>query len=149
MKTIKIIVVLSLFFLFSCVKPIHIGKIESVKLNSLSGSSLNIDVKMPIQNPNFFKIKVLEANLNLTFNSTVLGGFNFPEPIILSAASDKSYSIPIEFKRIDMLTGIMGLASVFTEKQAKVKIKGTVKARAFIFTKTYKVDEESSVKLFK
>ena len=148
---LSLLLVLLSVISFSCfeIKPIEVGDIQGVRINKLSGKSVSLDVLLPINNPNTFKFKITGVNLNIVVNNVKLGKVKNIDKVTVPARSNQIYSFLVEVEFSKILTGAISLFKYLMESQAKVKLTGHIKVKAFFISKTIEVNEEKTVKLFK
>lgn len=130
------------------IKPVEVGDIQGIRINKLSGKSISLDVLLPINNPNTFKFKITDINLDIVINNVNLGKVKNIDKVTVPARSNQIYSFLVEVEFSKILTGAISLFKYLMESQAKVKLTGHIKVRAFFISKTIKVNEEKTVKLF-
>ncbi len=136
---------------FSCfeIKPVEVGDIQGIRIKKLSGKSVSLDVLLPINNPNTFKFKITGVNLDIVINNVNLGKVKNIDKVTVPARSNQTYSFLVEVEFPKILTGAISLFKSLMESRVKVKLTGHIKVRAFFISKTIKVNEEKTVKLFK
>ena len=150
LKTLKLFTLIFLtVFLTSCIKSVEIGKIEKVKVNKISMTGINLEIQIPIKNPNFFDLKLKEVDINLTVNDIELGTIENVSKVVIPAKSDEIITFPIDLKLDNVLSGAIALIAGLSKKNANIKLDGTIKAKALFFTKTIKINKDQKVKLFK
>jgi LEA14-like dessication related protein len=147
-KLIGLIAVL--FIAGSCaIHPITFGKVETTKISRTGKSTLKADVMLPIENPNFFKLKVKNVSFHVMLNNVELAKLKLDNNLILPAHSQNVYDFPFEIEYGDKLTGLLSGGSLLKEGQADFKIEGSLKGGVCILSKTFTIKEESVVKLSK
>ena len=104
---------------------------------------------LPIENPNFFKIKVKEVSLQITLNNIELAKIKLDNNLVIPAHSKDTYSFPFELDYGDKISRIVSITSLLAEGQAKFRIEGTLTGGICFFSKTFTVKDENTIKLFK
>lgn len=143
-KSKLIILALIAVFFSSCVKDVTFSELENIKLEKTS-NSVDIVLYLRIENPNFFKIKVQEVNVDLTLNSWEVGEITITDEFELAPNSNEVYPVPIEVDFGNMLTGGAAIISLFSSDKATVKIIGELKAKAMFMKKTIPIDETKEI----
>ncbi len=133
----------------SCYKNITVGKIEGVKINKISQQGVSLEIAVPIKNPNFYKIKIKKADLKIFLNDFELGKIKKVYSFVIPKKSNQVHKLKVDIEVSNFMTGLFALMSSLSKRKIKIKINGKIKAKASIFSKSIKVDEESNVKLFK
>ena len=133
-------------FLGSCMQEITLTEVENIEIEQNS-NSLDVVLYLKINNPNSFKIKVQEINVDLTLNSWEVGQVTSNEEFVLKPNSEDVYPVPVNVDFGNILTGGAALISLFSSDKASVKVFGDLKAKAFFITKTVKIDETKEISL--
>jgi len=105
--------------------------------------TLKLDIVATVHNPNFFNVKITDANMELRLQERVLGNVTQVEKIDIEGRTEKDYTIRIAIEMKDMLANVMSIYRVFTNDPKNLNLTGTVHVRSFIHSKTYKVDRLS------
>jgi len=135
-----------LMFLGSCMQEVTLSEVENVKLER-NNNSLDVVLYLKINNPNSFKIKINEIDLELTLNSWEVGEVTSNEELILKPNSEDVYPVPVNIDIDNVLTGGVALISLFSSDKATVKVLGELKAKAFFVSKIIKIDETKEISL--
>ncbi len=141
-----LLIPLMVMFFGSCMQEVTLSELENIKIEKNS-NSLDIVLYLKINNPNAFKIKVQEINVDLTLNSWEVGEVISKEEFVLKPNSNDVYPVPVNVDFGNILTGGAALISLFSSDKATVKILGDIKAKAFFISKTIKIDETKEVSL--
>lgn len=143
-------VTLVIIFLSSCnIKDVEVGKIESVSIKDISKEHIILELMVPVKNNNNFSFTISDVNLDLSLNNTELGEVNRSSRLKIPAGSDAVHPFEVEVKFSKLADNPLTLLSSLITNRIKLKAKGYIKARKFLLTKKYPVDENQSVKLFK
>ncbi len=135
------------FFTTSCLtdNPVEIGDIEGLKINKLSKKSVDLELMIPIINNNNYKFKIVDVDLHVSIDGVAVGKVEKLDKIIVNANSSDTHSLVAKLEFGSVLKSGLTLFMSFMKSNVKVKVKGNVKARAFLLSKTV----EEDVKLFK
>lgn len=139
-----------LFALSSCgeVTPLELEKVEKFAVNNMSTKGANLELDLLVNNPNSFKVKVLDYKLDVFINNVRIGEANLDKRLVMPRKSISSQHVNVDLKFKNVLFGALPiLASLKKGKKAKVRLVGDVKAGTFIFRKNIKVDFEKDVSL--
>ncbi len=154
MKNIKrpqsiIGIILLIFILNGCnaYKSIDIGDIENVNFKGMVNSKISLELSIPITNPNGYKIKIKSMDLDVSIDGKYLGKLKNTNEIIIPAKSDEVQNILVDIHIKNMLSGMSSFYKISNSKSFKMQIEGTIKAKAFLSSKTIKVSEIQDVSL--
>ena len=145
-----LIAILSVLFLSSCeVKDITVGNIESISIVEMNKDYIDVDIMIPIKNPNNFGFKVTKADINLEMNGVSLGKISKFKKVKIPANSNDTHKFSVRVKMEDMKQGGLAFLGSLLSNKAGLNMKGYIKARSFLLTKKIDVDYNKNVKLFK
>jgi len=142
------ILLTSILIVSSCaIHPLQFGKVENAKVSKNGKSTLRAEIMLPIENTNFFKIKVQDVILHISLNNIELGKLKLDNNLVLPAHSKDIYTFPFELDFGDKITGILSLTSLLAEGHAKFTIEGSLKGGICFFSKTFTIKDENTIKL--
>ncbi|MCI5055186.1 MAG: LEA type 2 family protein [Flavobacteriales bacterium] len=133
--------------LVSCItyEDVEMLGLEDIKMKEFSTSGVEAIVSMKVKNPNNYKISIVNSDLDLFINGSKLGKAVIKDKIVIKKDRTEVYSFTVGAKPSG---GILGsLLSMAFSKNVKVGVKGKVKARAFMVSKSFDVDVEQNVSL--
>lgn len=151
MKKIKIKNIAGLIGLFiilsSCnvYKSVDIGSIENVNFKGMVDNKISLELQVPVTNPNGYKIKIKEMDLDVTINGKYLGKMKNADEIIIPAKSSDIQIFPVDIHVKNILTSMSSLYKIRKSKSFEMQIEGTIKVKALLNSKTIKVSEKQSV----
>lgn len=139
--------------IFACgcidVKPVKVGDIEGIKINEMTKTSVTLELMIPIENPNNFKFKITDVDLDISLNGTKLGKVREIKKITVPANSSEVHSFCVEVEFSKILAGSLDLLSTLMKKKADLDLKGTIKAKAFMISKKIDINVSKPVDLLK
>lgn len=144
-----IIVVLLSVLLSSCsfYKAVDIGGVNDVDFKGMVDNKVQLKLNVPIENPNGYKLKIKDMDLDVHINGKYLGKMKNSEVIVVPKKSNEVIEFPVEIQVKNML-GSMGLFyKLRNSKSAEMKIEGTIKVKAVMRSKTIKVLETQTISL--
>ena len=104
---------------------------------------------IPINNPNNFKFKVTDIDLDINLNGTDLGKVKELKNIKIPANSNETHTFLVEVEFSKVLAGSLNiLGSLMKKDKAKVKLKGKIHVKSFMIGKTIDVNLDKPVKMF-
>jgi len=142
------LLVIILFGLLSCnTKDVNIGDIEDVKLGKINSDNISLNITVPINNPNNFKIKITKYNLVVKINKQVFKLIENNKNIVISRKFNGTISFPIELKSEKVLSfkTIRTLYKLFTSKKAEIEVIGTIKVKVMCIPKKIQIKEKRTV----
>jgi len=143
MKKYLIIILFALPILLSgCLnyEDIKIIKINEVNYEELKGGVLKLAITARVDNPNFFDVKITDANMVLQIQDRVLGNVSQVEKVTLSGRSEKDYTIRVSIELKEMLTNALSTYRTLMNDPKSLNLSGTVHVKSFLYSKTLKVD---------
>lgn len=152
-KNIKQILVVftACILLISCgYKEVELKEIQSVKLEEFSSDGLIVKSKVVIYNPNSFKIKVSNSNIDIFLKNQAIGSAKIDNAVTLAANSTEEHTIIFKSEYKDLNTTalpmLIGLTA-FGNKELDFKFKGTVTGKVFLFTKKVEIEHQEKIRL--
>jgi LEA14-like dessication related protein len=137
----------ALFLFDSCrFEEVEFKKVEYVSVNNVNKKRIQIKLGMNLYNPNAFKIKVVDADLDLFIGGAEAGKADLMNKIILRKKREQTADILIEadYDKVFKAVAQSGLQLLFTKK-IQVKVKGWIKGRVFVFGKKVDVEIKETV----
>ncbi|MEE4196289.1 MAG: LEA type 2 family protein [Bacteroidales bacterium] len=126
----------------SPVKEIQMGEIQDVRIRNIVNNRVGLELDLPVTNPGHFKLKIIEMDVDLSVNGKHLGKVTNPEKIIIPPQFDSIHTFPLQLELSNLLAGAMYMYRLKDMKNLEMQIKGKVKGRSFLYTKTVDVDEK-------
>ena len=152
MKPIRFWIVASaliLVFLGSCKSfhPVEVGQPTDLKVDSFSGSKLNLIIFVPIKNPNIYRIRVTKITATAYINETKAGKIINREKINLPSNSDEIHKLQLNVDFTDLLSSGLSLMDIMRQGKVDVAIKGTLTSRSFLYKKEVPFSKARTLKL--
>jgi len=147
MKNIaKIIIFLLLTTItFSCYKQIEFTEFESVDVD-LKKNDGEIILYVKINNPNFYKVKIIEADLKVYMNDKFLGDVNDIDEIVLPARNETIVEIPLKINIMNILFNAGNISNFFSDSEnVDISIKGDVIGKTIFGKKEMEIDQEKGI----
>ncbi len=122
--------------------------IENVKVTSMSQQGVEAEITVRIKNPNNRSFTIYKSDLDATLNGMDAGKANLSKNVRIKANSEQTYifNIQSDFSSISLndLPKLMALAK---SKNAKIGLKGNLKAGKLFIKKSFPVDIAKNVPL--
>lgn len=143
------IIVFSALFTSCKYQEVEVGEIEGIKIVEVNKQFVSLELLIPIKNDNNFKFKVKKVDLDINMNGNELGKVREMKNIVVKANSNETHSllVKIEFSKV-LKNSVNLLSSIIMKKNAKLKLKGYIRVKAFFIGKTIEIDVDKPVKLF-
>lgn len=146
---VSIVTIVSAILLSSCeVKDIELVEVEDVKIEKVTGGKIDGVITVKLNNPNGFPVTIKSGDFAIWAGKTEMGTAQLDESFKISANSNESYPIKLKGDVNGVLAGgISGLIGMFTGDDPKLVLKGDIKARSFLITRTVPVELETDLNL--
>jgi len=145
-KKYLIITLLSLPLLFSgCSKyeDVRVIKIKDVTYEELRGKMLRLAIVATVDNPNYFNVKIKNANMDLRLNDRIIGTVTQVEQIELAGRKQQDYKIQVSIELQDLMSNLLNLSRILMNESKNLNLSGTVQVKSFLYNKTFHIDRLS------
>ena len=146
MKKFLHIILLSIPLLFSgCSKyeDIKVTKIKEVTYEELKGKVLRLAIVATVDNPNYFNVKIKNANMDLRLNDRIIGIVTQVEQIELAGRMQKDYKIRVSIELKDIMSNFISLSRMLMNEPKNLNLSGTVHVKSFLYSRTFQIDRLS------
>ncbi len=141
-----LLLIILTFSLTSCYKDVEFVRIESVDAD-FDGNVSVLTFEVRINNPNSFKINIVESNIDIFLNDKHLAVLKSEHDILLPANKESVIQLPIEINILDVIFNIPNIWSLLKSSQATFKFDGYVVGKFIFGKKKIKVSEERVLSL--
>ena len=147
-KTLVFVFSLSIL-LSSCeIKDIELKEVQDVEVSQINKGKIEGTITVLLNNPNSFGVTVKEANFIIYAGKSEIGTAHLDESFKIEAKEEKSYPVKLKGDAKDALSGgISAAVGMLFGNDPKVVLRGTIKAKSFIFSKTIPVEMETDLKM--
>jgi len=130
------------FLLASCsgIEEIKVGNIRGVEIKGINGDVLNVEITVPVENPNSFKVKLKDADLTVNNGETLIGTVQQMEDIIIPGNSSKEYPIRVKVKLANFNNNLFSIYSTFSSN-LDLRLSGTMKVGSFPYFRKIKIKD--------
>ena len=144
--------ILLLSVLSSCTyKDVEFIDIEDIEIKESSVKKIPITIKLKVDNPNTYKIKIQSYNIRLSIKQIDFIALDNDSKIIIPARFKGTIPIDIslkpELKGIFSLKTLLLINDIIKKNSVQVDAKGYIKAKVFLISKKIEVDEKRIIKL--
>lgn len=145
------IIAILLLSLNSCFKyeEVTITNIKHVKLLEFSKKGLLVESEIQINNPNSFKLSVVDSEFDVYIKGTKLAKAKIDNKISLSKNSNDYHKVVMRSDYEDFADGALMnmLTLTFGSKEVDFKVDGFITGKAFFITKKVAISHEERVPL--
>ena len=124
-------------------EDIRVTKIKDVTYEELKGKMLRLSILTTIDNPNFFNVKIKDANMELRLNDRMIGTVMQVEQIELIGRKEQDYKIHISIEMKDMMSNLINLSRILMNDAKNLNLSGTLHVKSFLYSKTFQIDRLS------
>jgi LEA14-like dessication related protein len=128
---------------------IEVGKIENLIINSFKENIVEVELGVPITNPNKIGFKIKEINFRATVNNYYLGRVTCDDVIIIPPKSSEIHNINLKLRITNIIQGVSVFFSLFKEDNIEIDLEGYVKFKSLLFTRKVDIKETTVIKSFK
>ena len=130
------------FLLFSCsgIEEIKVGNIRNIELKGINNNVIDVELTLPVENPNSFNVKLKDANLEVTNVETLIGTITQMDEIVISAKTTKDYTIHVKVSLVGRNINLISIYSLFNNKP-DLRLSGTIKVRSSLYRGKIKIKD--------
>lgn len=142
---------LSLLFLTGCTnyREVVFKGVESVSVGRFDQQGMQLTADVRLENPNNFRIKVSDPDVDVFLNGFYLGKAHLDERVILPKRTDATYHVPLhadfDGTGSNVLTAMLSAA---LSGKGELRVKGTVTGGiGFLLRKKFPFEETETIDL--
>lgn len=148
----KILFILFSVFLFSSCgddfQELTFSGIESVKIIKMSREGVEAEITAKIKNPNNSSFKIYRSELDVALNGINCGKANITNSVKIKGNSEKTYVFKIRSNLSSLnMADLPKVLSMAMSKNAKISLKGNLRAGKFLIKKDYPIEYSKTVNL--
>jgi len=148
MRTFIISCFIVLFASCNIYKEVQVKEVRDVRLSEFGSDGLKAEVDILVENPNSFKFKVTDSDLNVSINGTNIGKVKLGEKLTIDKSSTNLYTLHFKSDYDDLSPQFLqSLITLIFVNYAEFSAQGYVKGRAMLVSKKVKVDLKEKVNL--
>lgn len=129
-------------------KEVEVLEVRDVALKEFSQDQVEIEVTLVLDNPNWYKIKIVDSDLDLYLNKRDIGNLKLADKVYVPKKTRSVQTIGIYTDYKDLKENFLQnmLTLLFTSK-TELQVTGYVKARGLMVGKKVLVDVKQEVDL--
>src|SRR6056297_139273 len=128
-------------------QPVEVGEPTDLRVSSLSGSAVNLEIDLPIKNPNLYKIHVTHIRADAWINQTKAGEITNTRKISLPSRSNEVHRLKLDVSFSDLLSSGISVIEIMRQGKLNLKIEGSLTTRSFLYKKEIPFTEQKTLKL--
>ncbi|MEZ4720329.1 MAG: LEA type 2 family protein [Flavobacteriales bacterium] len=146
LKLLSFLVALT-FIVSSCkFEDVEIIRVEDVKISSFTKSGFAGEITVLIKNPNGFPVTISTADFKVLHKNNEIGVAQLEESFKINSNSTEPYPIKVKGDLGGLFAGgVLGIVGMLTGGDPKVVLKGAVKGKAFLVSKTFPIELETNL----
>ncbi len=133
---LRLFLLLPLFTSCLGYKDVVLQEVKNIEVRSMDAKGISIRIDALIENPNGYRIKAMDPDVDLFLNGNLIGKGRLDSTLVLEKKSTRTYSIPLhaELNSGSLLT--MFLTGAFSDGP-ELKATGTVVGKAGLLRKRF------------
>ena len=127
----------------SCVtiQEVKIGNVRNVEVKGLNNNVITIDLMLPVENPNNYRLKVTDANLKVTSGNKEFGKVKQMSDLTISKKSSKTYPVRVGIELTNVNDGLLSSLWMISMKSLDLRLSGSIKVKSLFYRKTFVLKE--------
>lgn len=149
----KIIYFLACFLGFmqlGCIsyQDVEFVSFDKLSIKNISFTGVDLGITVTIENPNNYKIKIVDADIDLEIAGKPVGKIIVPEKLVLDKKSKKQQTFVVA-TGVSKLSKSFGptLMALLGNKKIRIKANGSFKAKAFAVGKKFLVNFDDEINM--
>lgn len=148
MKRWLIIVFFALLIAPSCnvYKEVEVSEVKEVRIIRFDQDAVEAEVELVINNPNWYRVVLLESDVDVFINGKEVGKLQLKEKVILANKTSSTRTIVMTGDYDEISSGFLdNLLTLLFANTAKFEVIGTMKGRALMISRKVDVKEETEL----
>jgi hypothetical protein len=121
---------------------VELLSVKDVTYKDYSNNQLQLDVEAVIRNDCPQPVKLLDGSLTLWHDGSQLGSVRQREAVKLKARTEATYTLPLTVSIERQGGSLNALFRLLMNGQADMRLKGSLKAKTFLLSKTFEIDKQ-------
>ena len=138
-------------FICSCTayKEVELIGVNYYALGDLAKETVDLTVKLEVNNPNAYNIRIKKTTLDLFLEGKEVGKAKMQKDIVLKKKTQQEYEFTIRANYKELSGAVLkSIGSLIGKNKVSIGLKGKVKAKAFgIVGKKFDLDVKESINL--
>ena len=151
LRTLKIWLLIAplLLVISSCLsyEEVKLVRFAGVDVKEMSAAGITVDINVQVNNPNNYKISIVRTNLMVSLNGKDLGKAHIKGNLVIPKKSNEVHKITVQLKGSQLKAALPSMLSMALGGRMKMRIMGSITAKARMLRKKIDVDFSDSVSL--
>ncbi len=146
----KLLFYLIAISLYSCsfVKDVEFKGVKNVSLLGVDNKSIKVKIAVLVSNPNTFKIKIIDGEINVKSKDLEIGDINIKNTIVIPPKSEQSIDLVLEAPIASLFSSkTLALYQLFQQKKIPLTVSGEIKGKALGVSKTIPINQTQDITL--
>jgi len=110
---------------------------------------VNLEIALPIKNPNIYKIRVTHIRADAYINQTKAGEITNNEKISLASRSNEVHQLSLDVSFSELLGSGISVMEILRKGKLDLKIQGSLTTRSFLYKKEIPFTQQKTLDLNK
>jgi LEA14-like dessication related protein len=139
---ILLLLAFAVFLFVACtgLKEIKIGSPRNIEVKGFENNKLSLEIILPVENPNPYKVKVKDADIRIMNGDTELGKVVQMNDMAVAGKSARDYPLQVTVELTGLKGNIFSIYKIFAGKKNNIRITGKIKAGYLLYRKTVNID---------
>lgn len=140
---------ITLLLLTACseFQEIEVGSPSAIIFKSFKDNKINVDLSLPITNPNDLQFKITKINLEVVVNDNYLGKITNVKNIHIPRESSENHVFNLDLEVKSVVKGILSVINILGSGTVEVESKGEIKVRSGFIAKSIPVENSANIKV--
>lgn len=140
----------AMVLLHSCTlyKEVEVLEVYNVEVKEFSQELVEVEVELLVDNPNWYKIKIIKSDLDLLLNSKDIGTLELAKKVVVPKKSKSVQKISIYTDYDDLKENFLkNVLTLLFARKTEFQATGYVKAKGLFIAKKIPVDVKQEIDL--
>jgi LEA14-like dessication related protein len=129
-------------------KDVEVVNVGDIRFTEMGQDGIKAEVDLRIDNPNAYKVKLTESDIDVWINDAEVGKVRLAEKLTLNKRSEEDVVLKLSSNYDELSPDFLQTAlSLLFLNKARFKAKGYVKGKAFLVSKKVDVAVDDEVEL--
>lgn len=145
----KLAILFIVLILSSCnaYKTVNFTGVKHVEFKGMMNNKISLELSVPIENPNWYKLKIKSMDFDVRVNGSYLGKMKNGKEIIIPAKSDTLQVFPVDIYVKNLFGAMSTLNKMRNSRSVEMQIEGSMKVKALLSSKTIEISEKQRISL--
>lgn len=127
-------------------KDVEVTEVKDVRIIRFDQDAVEAEVELVINNPNWYRVVLLDSDVDVFINGKEVGKLHLKEKVILANKTSNTRTIVMTGDYNEISSGFLeNLLTLLFANTAKFEVIGTMKGRALLITREVDVKESTDV----